>query len=124
MDKGASAIRQVQMMKHCRAHDISLLWYLLLGTPGETEEMTEETNAVLPKIMHLEPPNTISHVQFMRYSAYVKGERGELPDIAPDPGYDFAFHDKDFIRRTVHLFAPTDPEELARYYDYRRIGPA
>ncbi len=124
MDKGVSAIRQVQMMKHCRAHDISLLWYLLVGTPGETEEMTEETNAVLPKIMHLEPPNTIAHVQFMRYSAYVKGERGELPDIAPDPGYDFAFHDKDFIRRTVHLFAPTDPEELARYYDYRRIGPA
>lgn len=24
----------------------------------------------------------------------------------------------------MHLFAPTDPEELARYYDYRRISPA
>lgn len=73
MDKGVSAIRQVQMMKHCRAHDINLLWYLLVGTPGETEEMTEETNAVLPKIMHLTPPNTIAHIQFMRYSAYLKG---------------------------------------------------
>ena len=35
MGKGVSAIRQVQMMKHCRAHNLRLLWYILVGTPEE-----------------------------------------------------------------------------------------
>ncbi len=121
MEKGVSAIRQVQMMKHCQAHGIRLLWYVLVGTPGETEEQTAEMNRVLPKIMHLEPPNTVAHVMFLRYNAYM--EAG-VTALAPDRGYDFVFPDGDFIWRTAHLFAPTDEAELARYYDYRRMGPA
>ena len=135
MGKGVSAIRQVQMMKHCRAHNMRLLWYILVGTPGETEAQTEEMNDVLPKIMHLESPNTVAHVMFLRYNAYMEaaGAPGHqwpsqggdgVPALAPDKGYDFVFPNEDFIHRTAHLFAPTDEKELARYYDYRQIGPA
>ena len=47
-----------------------------------------------------------------------------IPALRPDRGYDFVFPNEDFIRRTAHLFAPVDEAELARYYDYRRLGPA
>ena len=124
MGKGVSAIRQVQMMKHCSAHDIRLLWYILVGTPEETEEQTAEMNDVLPKIMHLEPPNTVAHVMYLRYNAYMDSKSEGVPELAPDKGYDFVFPNEDFIWRTAHLFAPTDEAELARYYDYRQMGPA
>ena len=39
-------------------------------------------------------------------------------------GYDFVFPDREYIRRAVHLYAPEDEEELAKYYDYRLIGPS
>ena len=86
MGKGISAIRQVQMMKHCRAHEIQLLWYILVGTPEETEEQTAEMNDILPKIMHLEPPNTVAHVMFLRYNAYMEAGITALPSDGRDGG--------------------------------------
>jgi hypothetical protein len=95
-----------------------------VGTPEETEEQTAEMNDVLPKIMHLEPPNTVAHVMYLRYNAYMDSKSEGVPELAPDKGYDFVFPNEDFIWRTAHLFAPTDEAELARYYDYRQMGPA
>ena len=124
MNKGASAIRQVQLMKHCFAHGIHIMWYVLVGTPGETEAMCNEVNEVIPKIMHLDGPSTVAHVMFLRDSYYTKHPGGAVPEIRPDMGYDFVYPDRDFIQRTALLFSPKDPQELARYYDYRQIGPA
>ncbi|MBQ9376547.1 MAG: RiPP maturation radical SAM C-methyltransferase, partial [Schwartzia sp.] len=124
MGKGVTAIRQVQTLKHCNAHGINVLWYILTGTPGETEDLCSEVNAVLPKIMHLSAPNTVTHVMFHRYNDYMRHPDDSVPALRPDRGYDFVFPNEDFIRRAAHLFAPVDEEELARYYDYRRLGPA
>ena len=124
MNKGASAIRQIQMMKHCRAHNVSVMWYILVGTPGETEEMCAEVNSILPKIMHLDPPGTVAHVMYLRYSDYMEHPDENVPSLRPDRGYDFVYPDKSFIYRTAHLFAPEDKEELSKYYDFRKIGPA
>ncbi len=124
MGKGASAIRQVQTMKHCMAHGVDLMWYVLVGTPGETEAMCQEVNAVIPKIMHLQGPGTVAHVMFLRDSYYTEHPGGVVPELRPDMGYDFVYPNRDFIQRTALLFSPKDPQELARYYDYRQIGPA
>ena len=125
MGKGVSAIRQVETLKHCRAHDMSVLWYILLGLPGETDEMMAKDNEVIPKIMHLEPPNTVAHMMYLRYNYYMDHpEDRTAPKLRPDRGYDFVFPDPEFIRRAVHLYAPEDEEELAKYYDYRLIGPS
>ena len=124
MGKGVTAIRQVQTLKHCNAHGVNVLWYILTGTPGETEELCREINEVLPKIMHLSAPNTVTHIMFHRYSDYMRHPDDSIPPLRPDRGYDFVFPNEDFIRRTAHLFAPVDEAELARYYDYRLLGPA
>ncbi len=123
MGKGVSAIRQVETLKHCLAHDMKVLWYLLLGTPGETDAMVAQENEVIRKIMHLEVPNTVAHVMYLRYNYYMDHPEDPLaPKLRPDRGYDFVYPDRDFIRRAVHLYAPEDEEELAKYYDYRLIG--
>ena len=125
MGKGVSAIRQVETLKHCCAHDVSVLWYILLGLPGETDEMMAGDVEVIPKIMHLESPNTVAHMMYLRYNHYMDHPEDEtVPKLRPDRGYDFVFPDREFIRRAVHLYAPEDPEKLADYYDYRRLGPS
>ena len=124
MGKGVTAIRQVQTLKHCNAHGVNVLWYILAGTPGETEELCQEVNTVLPKIMHLSAPNTVTHIMFHRYNDYMRHPDASVPALRPDRGYGFVFPNEDFICRTAHLFAPVDEEELARYYDYRQMGPA
>ena len=124
MGKGVSAIRQVQIMKHCLAHGVRLMWYILVGTPGETEQMCGEANAVIPKIMHFQAPGTVAHVMFLRDSYYTEHPGGAVPELRPDMGYDFVYPDRDFIKRTALLFSPKDPGKLACYYDYRKIGPA
>ena len=124
MNKGVTAIRQVQTMKHCRAHNVAVMWYVLVGTPGETEEMCEEVNEVLPKIMHLDPPGTVAHVMYLRHSDYMENPGDDVPALRPDRGYDYVYPNESFIRKTAHLFAPADEDELRKYYDYRRIGPA
>ena len=125
MGKGVSAIRQVETLKHCCAHDMRVLWYILLGLPGETDEMMAQDDAVIPKIMHLEAPNTVAHMMYLRYNYYMDHPEDPLaPKLRPDRGYDFVFPDREYIRRAVHLYAPEDEEELAKYYDYRRIGPS
>jgi magnesium-protoporphyrin IX monomethyl ester (oxidative) cyclase len=125
MGKGVSAIRQVETLKHCFAHDMKVLWYVLLGLPGETDEMVAQENEVIRKIMHLEVPNTVAHMMYLRYNYYMDHPEDPLaPKLRPDRGYDFVYPDRDFIRRAVHLYAPEDEEALARYYDYRRIGPS
>lgn len=40
---------------------------------------TAEMNDILPKIMHLEPPNTVAHVMFLRYNAYMEAGITALP---------------------------------------------
>ena len=99
MGKGVTAIRQVQTLKHCNAHGINVLWYILTGTPGETEELCREVNGVLPKIMHLSAPNTVTHIMFHRYNDYMRHPDESIPALRPDRGYDFVFPNEDFIRR-------------------------
>ncbi len=125
MGKGVSAIRQVETLKYCQAYEMKVLWYLLLGLPGETDAMVAAENEVIPKIMHLEPPNTVAHMMYLRYNYYMDHpEDPEAPKLRPDRGYDFVFPDRDYIRRAVHLYAPEDSEELKKYYDYRLLGPS
>ena len=123
MNKGATAIRQVQLMKHCRSHGVALMWYVLVGTPGETGDMCHEANEVMKKIMHLNPPHTVAHVMYLRHNYYMDHPDENVPALRPDRGYDFVFPDSDFIKRSAHLFSPTDKHELESYYDYRLLGP-
>ncbi|MBQ7515668.1 MAG: RiPP maturation radical SAM C-methyltransferase [Schwartzia sp.] len=125
MGKGVSAIRQVETLKHCLAHDMKVLWYVLMGLPGETDAMVAQENEVIRKIMHLERPSTVAHMMYLRYNYYMNHPEDPLaPKLRPDRGYDFVYPDRDFIRRAVHLYAPEDEEELAKYYDYRLLGPS
>ncbi len=70
MRKGTSAFQNLILLKHCVAYDIDPAWNLLLGFPGEGEDVYEKYVADLPLLVHLRPPTGAYPVRFDRYSPY------------------------------------------------------
>jgi ribosomal peptide maturation radical SAM protein 1 len=81
MDKGTTALKNVQLMKWCREYGITVYWNLLYGIPGETSEDYDEVVRIAQAIWFLDPP-TGGAVQLRldRFSPY--HERPDQYDIA------------------------------------------
>jgi magnesium-protoporphyrin IX monomethyl ester (oxidative) cyclase len=70
MAKGNSAVINVQLLRYAREFGISTMWMLLVGFPGEDERWHAEAAEWLPLIYHLQPPNSVVHIRFDRFSVY------------------------------------------------------
>ena len=56
MRKGTTGLKNIELLKWCREYDVTPLWNLLYGFPGETEADYDETRELIRAIWHLEPP--------------------------------------------------------------------
>jgi hypothetical protein len=70
MKKGTTAFRNVCLMKFCAIYDIEPAWNLLIGFPGEGEDVYKKYIDDLPLLIHLPPPTGVNPVRFDRYSPY------------------------------------------------------
>jgi ribosomal peptide maturation radical SAM protein 1 len=70
MKKGTSAHQNIQFLKHCANYGLDPSWNLLIGFPGEREEVYRKYVADLPSLVHLPPPSGVFPVRFDRYSPY------------------------------------------------------
>jgi ribosomal peptide maturation radical SAM protein 1 len=70
MRKGTTAHQNVQFLKHCALHGIEPSWNLLIGFPGEQEDVYKKYIADLPALVHLPPPSGVFPVRFDRFSPY------------------------------------------------------
>lgn len=68
--KGATAFQSLALLKNCTLHDIVASWNLLIGVPGETEEVYRRYAEVIPLLMHLPPPSDALQIRFDRFSVY------------------------------------------------------
>ena len=70
MKKGTSAFSNIEFLKNCRRVAISAGWNLLVGFPGETEDVFRKYIDDMRRIVHLQPPTGVYPVRFDRYSPY------------------------------------------------------
>jgi len=56
MDKGTTALKNVQLLKWCREYGITVYWNLLHGIPGETKEDYDNVVRIIKVIWFLQPP--------------------------------------------------------------------
>jgi ribosomal peptide maturation radical SAM protein 1 len=70
MDKGTTAAANVQVLKYLREFGIYATWNLLFGFPGEDDAWHAEVAAWLPMLFHLQPPKSIGHLAYDRFSPY------------------------------------------------------
>ncbi len=69
MNKGITAIRNLQLMKFTRQFGITIVWNYLCGFPGESDKWHEEVASWLPLIHHFNPPSGIEPSKLV----YIRG---------------------------------------------------
>ncbi|HZM00864.1 MAG TPA: RiPP maturation radical SAM C-methyltransferase [Planctomycetota bacterium] len=78
MRKGSTAFVNLRLLLGCVRYKIEPAWNLLVGFPGEGEDVYRHYAANLRKLVHLWPPQGVAQVRYDRYSPYFQrpGEYG------------------------------------------------
>lgn len=108
MRKGTTALKNIQLLKWCKAYHIAVDWNILYGFPGETQADYDAMLELLPSIRFLNPPTACGPVRLDRFSPYYNApaEFG-LINVRPMVPYKYLY--------------PFDDESLSRiayYFDY------
>jgi ribosomal peptide maturation radical SAM protein 1 len=70
VDKGTTALQQVEMLKWARTYDIVLVYGLITGIPGETPEDYRAMLELIPRLHHLPPPTSANPLGLHRFSPH------------------------------------------------------
>ena len=115
MKKGSSAFQNLEMLKNCVMYDVSPEWNLLVGFPGEEEDVYKKYLLDLPLLVHLPPPSGVYPVRFDRYSPYfVKAKEYGL-ELTPLDYYRFTYpFDEEKLADLAYYFM--DRNTNAKYF--------
>jgi ribosomal peptide maturation radical SAM protein 1 len=108
MNKGTTALRNIQVLKWCKEYGISVGWNLLYGFPGETREDYSEMMDTLFNIRFLEPPTGLGPIRMDRFSPYYddSGKFG-LTNVRPITAY-----------QHLYPFSEHALGKIAYYFDF------
>jgi ribosomal peptide maturation radical SAM protein 1 len=70
MNKGTTAIQNIQLLKWCAEYNIHVDWNILVGFPGEDAEAYTRMADIVPRLSHLSPPSRVLPVRIDRFSPY------------------------------------------------------
>jgi ribosomal peptide maturation radical SAM protein 1 len=100
MRKGVSAMQNVHLLLLGRRFGVRILYNLLYGFSDDDAEEYRHMAAILPRLVHLDPPVTCVPVQITRYAPLQErpGDFG-IEAATPEPSYELVFS-KDYRRKT------------------------
>jgi ribosomal peptide maturation radical SAM protein 1 len=101
MDKGVKAAQNVNLLRWARYYGIAVAWNVLWGFPGETEEDYAEQAAVVPHLVHLQPPTGADRVWLERFSPMFTRAEGRH---RPDRSYRYIYPSTVDIDRVAYFF--------------------
>jgi hypothetical protein len=102
MKKGTTAFSNITFLGYCTLYDIFPEWNLLVGFPGEKEDIFKKYLSDLPLLSHLPPPGGCYPVRFDRYSPYfMKADEYGL-DLHPYEFYEYVYP---FSKQSLMNFA-------------------
>lgn len=111
MKKGTTAFQNIFLLKNCVKYDISPAWNLLVGFPGEGEEVYRKYLSDIPLLSHLPPPYGSFPIRFDRYSPYFVQAKEYKLDLHP-----YAYY------QLIYPFSDESLANLAYYFEDRTIG--
>jgi ribosomal peptide maturation radical SAM protein 1 len=115
MKKGTTALQNVNFLKMCALYGIKPEWNLLVGFPGEGEEVYRRYLDVLPLLFHLEPPSGVFPIRFDRFSPYHNQAHSYGLDLHPMDFYSFIYpFDEAALQDFAYYFA--DRNLQAEYF--------
>jgi ribosomal peptide maturation radical SAM protein 1 len=109
MRKGTTVFTNLYLLKNCRYYDIVPHWNLLVGFPGEGEEVYEKYLTDIPLIMHLNPPSGVHQVRVDRYSPYFTKAEAYGLELKPMEFYSYIYpFPKESLTELAYYFADTN----------------
>ena len=110
MKKGTTSFQNLRFLKHCLTHGVTPLWNLLIGFPGEEEEVYRKYGEDLPLLSHLPPPAGVYPIRFDRFSPYFSKADEYGLELEPAAFY-----------RMVYPFPVEDLRQMAYYFADRNF---
>jgi ribosomal peptide maturation radical SAM protein 1 len=112
MRKGTTMATNVRLLKWSRYYGLDVGWNMLTGFPGESDADYEHQVALVPSLLHLQPPGACGSLWLERFSPYFTGDF-PIKDIRPIEAYS-------------HLYPrdAVDLNQIAYFFDYRAEGVA
>lgn len=113
MDKGTTALTNLQTLKWCRELGIHVTWLALFAFPGDRDEWYEDMLEWVPHLLHLQPPQAVIRVGFHRFSPYFEQAEKYGVDPVPESGYAYAYpFETEELAQLAYFF--TDPRQSPR----------
>jgi ribosomal peptide maturation radical SAM protein 1 len=106
MNKGCTALQNIQLLKWARQYGMAVTWNVLFGFPGETEGDYECMARYADAIVHLQPPSGARQIRLDRFSPYfnASGTYG-LVSVAPYPSYRYIYpFESESLCRIAYFF--------------------
>ena len=105
MNKGTTALQNIQLLKWCREYDVKPEWNLLYGFPGELPSDYAEMLPLVEAIDFLDPPTAHGPVRLDRFSPYHDdAERYGIVGVRPQAPYRFLYPDNERLSRIAYYF--------------------
>ena len=105
MRKGITAAQNVNTMRWSLYYGIGVSWNLLRGFPGETEADYEAMAALIPHLVHLQPPSGATRIWMERFSP-IFSDRRTFParSVTPERSYAYVFPAETRLDRLAYFF--------------------
>jgi len=112
MRKGVTASDNLRFLKDCLRHALYVEWNLLLFSPGEREEVYRKYERDIPRLVHLQPPEGVFPIEFVRDSRYFEEAGAYGLDLEPHESL-----------RYIYPFAPETLFGLCYRFTDRNADP-
>jgi hypothetical protein len=123
MKKGTSSFQNLILLKNCLLYGVSPAWNLLIGFPGEKEEVYRKYVEDVPLLVHLPPPSGAYPVRFDRYSPYFMKAAEYKLDLHPLDYYSLIYpFEKNDLENLAYFFADTNLDAEYAQTTFRWIG--
>ena len=105
MRKGVHAAQNVNFLRWALYYDIDVQWNLLWGFPGEIEQDYAQQAAVMPHLLHLQPPVSANRVWLERFSPlFAERDTFSLRRRAPERSYQYIYPGSVDLDRVAYFF--------------------
>ena len=105
MNKGVTAIHNVNTLRWALYYDITVNWNMIWGFPGETVDDYREQLLLLRHLIHLQPPGSAGRIWMERFSP-IFFNRQAFPAryIHPEPSYEYIYPHYVQLNKVAYFF--------------------
>jgi len=108
MRKGVTALQNIQLLKWCTELNLSVIYNIIWGFPGESPGDYQKMLELIPLITHLRPPVGAGTIRIDRFSPNFNAHREMgFGNLTPFPAYQYVYPlDPKVVYNLAYYFVP------------------